>query len=231
MAAAAPYILMAAGTAANVAGQRNAASKRRSILNEALQRTDKTQEKSNQALVEEGSNYGAKRNEAVQQQEQSALAQALKDIGARDQTGAGAQLIDTAGDAGAVSGDFLKAKADRAVSEGTRLTNIARELAKVRAPGRQLNDEALRRSSLLEQVGSDYASNNAYSRAAGLDAQNVEEPGWGKLGALAASIGSAWGGSGGGAPQMDAGQIAQNSGAYPNNWGYQQATTQPRLRF
>ena len=233
MAAAAPYILAAGGMLANQAGERQAARERRSILNQSLERTDKTQEKATQALVGEGENYGAKRQDAFQQQEQTALAQALKDVGARDQTGAGASLIDTVGDAGAVSGDFLKAKADRAVSEGNRLTSIARELSKVRAPGQQLNEEGLRRANLTEQIGSDYASNNAFARVAGLDAGEVDTPLYGKVGKIASAIGSAWAGGAGGAAggAISQGAMQRASDNYPQSWGFQQATTQPRLRF
>ena len=143
---------------------------------------------------------GQQRLDALQQQEQSAIAQALRDVGGSSEQGAGAAIIDTAGGEGAVSGDFIRAKADRAVQEGDRLTAVARELAKVRAPGNLVNEEGLRRADLTERIGSSGATNRAHAQAASLDAENVEAPFWGQLGKMAAQAGAMWaGGAGGGA--------------------------------
>jgi len=208
---AAPYILMAAGTAANMAAERNADKERRGIINKAMERTDQAQDKASAQLVAEGQNYGAdKRLLAMQAQEQAALAQALGDVGGSVDKGAGAQMIDAAGDAGAVSGDFIKSKADRALSEGDRLTAIARELSKVRAPGRLRNEEGLRQSAIAGELSSAGATNRALANADSLDAQNVQAPWWGTVGKLAAAAGSAWAGG----AAAGAGGAGAGSGAY-----------------
>lgn len=185
----AALLLAGAGTGLEMMGQRNAEKKQRGIINRALERTAQTQDTAAQRVLAEGANYGQKRLDDVAAQEQTAMAQALKDIGAQDQSGAGASVIDTAGDGGAVSGDFLKAKADRAISEGNRLTSVARELAKVRAPGQQMTAEGMRRANLTDQLGSAASSNRAMTQAAGMDAESVDVPWWGKAGSLAKQVG------------------------------------------
>jgi hypothetical protein len=191
MQAALPYLLLGGGTALNLAAESRAKNERRDILNRAMQRNDETQAKASQQVLEEGQKYsGQQRLDAMQQQEQSAIAQALSDVGGNAQTGAGAQIIDTAGGQGAVSGDFIKAKADRALSEGDRLTSVARELAKVRAPGQLVQSEGQRRAGVLEQVGSDASNARARTQAASLAAENVEAPWWGTVGKLAGTTGA-----------------------------------------
>lgn len=185
----AALLLAGAGTGLEMMGNRRAEKDRRNILNGALERTAKNQDSAAQKVLAEGANYGQKRLEDVANQEQTAMAQSLKDIGAQDAAGAGASVIDTAGDAGAVSEDFIKAKADRAISEGNRLTSVARELAKVRAPGQQMNAEGLRRAELTGELGSAASSNRARTQAASLDAESVDAPWWGKAGALAKQVG------------------------------------------
>lgn len=194
MAAYAPYILMAAGTAAKMVGDNNAEKERRFVLNQAFDKSARAQDKAAQQVLGEGNNFsGEKRAADMQTQEQSALAQALKDVGGgTPQEGAGAQIITGAGDAGQVSGDYLKAKADRAISEGDRLTAVARELSKVRAPGQLMNAEGLRRGDLTERLGSAAASNRAQVQAAGEQAQSIDTPWYGKLGQVASMIGSMW---------------------------------------
>lgn len=184
------FLLSGAGAGLESLGAQRAEKDRRAILNRALERSSATQDNATQQVLNEGANYGQKRLTDVAAQEQTALAQALKDIGAQDQSGAGASVIDTAGDGGAVSGDFLKAKADRAISEGNRLTSVARELAKVRAPGQQMTAEGLRRANLTSDLGSAANSNRAMVQAAGMDAENVDMPWWGKAGGLIKNVGN-----------------------------------------
>jgi len=226
MAAYAPYLLMAAGTAADVVGQSSANSERRDIMNRAMEKTAQNQDRATKQVLAEGSNYGTKRLTDVATQEQSALAQALKDVGgATPQEGAGAQIITGAGDAGQVSGDYLKAKADRAISEGDRLTSVARELAKVRAPGQLMTAEGMRRGDLTEQLGSAASANRNQAQAASQDAQAVEAPWYGQLGKVASTIGGLWAASG-----------AMGGGSKPDPYsitpkGVRLGDPAPRIRF
>jgi hypothetical protein len=66
---------------------------------------------------------------ALEGQQQATFDQAQKDLGTAP------TIIEGAGDGGNVSSDYLNAKADTALTEGNRLTAIARELSKTRAPG------------------------------------------------------------------------------------------------
>jgi hypothetical protein len=124
----------------------------------------------------------------MQAQEAAMQQQTMQDLG-----GAGAGMIDTAAGSGAVSGDFERAKAGRQAMEGDRMAAIAGELARVRAPGQTLSNEAQRRSALAEQLGSLWAQNRAQAGAAGRDAEAVEEPLYGQLGQLASMVGTAGG--------------------------------------
>jgi hypothetical protein len=179
-----PYIA-AAGTAANVAGEQQAASQRRSILNSQMDRNERTQRETTQQLLDEGRKFRAEdRLASMQQQEGAQERQALADVG----TGAAASIPQAAGD---VSAAYAKAKADRALSEGMRLSAIAREVAKTRAPGSLQNDEALRRANLTGDVASKWSTTRNMGQAAELDAQAVEAPWWGQLGKLASAVGTA----------------------------------------
>lgn len=182
--------LAGGGLAANLLGERQAAKERRNILNRAIDRTDQTQKQATQQILDEGSNYGQKRLDAVDAQQQSALAQSLKDIGVSQEPGAGGQFIDTAGSGGNVSADFLKSSADRAISEGNRITDVARELSKVRAPGMQAMNDSTRRADLTQRLASAAGTNRNLAEAAQLDAQNVDTPVWGKLGKIATTLGT-----------------------------------------
>lgn len=218
---------MGAGKGMEMAAERNANKERRGILNRAMERTSAAQDKAASQLVAEGQNFsGEKRLEATQEQEQAALAQALADVGGTAQ-GAGAQVIDTAGDAGAVSGDFMRAKADRAISEGDRLTAVARELSKVRAPGRLQNEEGHRRASLLGEIGSEGSTTRNLANADSMDAQNVQAPWWGQLGKLAAAAGSAWAGG----AAAGAGGAGAGSGTYALSGQGAQLGAQPASSF
>lgn len=200
MSGAEPLVLaaLAGGTALEYSAQRQAAKERRSILNQSFRDTQKATDQAAQLVTKEGEKYGAGRAQDLQSQEDLAYAQSQRDL---QGAGAGGDIIGTAGDAGAVSGDFVRAKADKALSEGTRMTAIARELAKVRAPGRMQNEEALRRAEVGQQAGSIFGTARNMAGAAELDAQNVQEPWWGTVGKLAktAALAYATGGAGGGA--------------------------------
>lgn len=217
--------LIGGGLAANVLGERQAAKERRNILNRAIERTDQTQKQATQQVLDEGSNYGQKRLDAVDAQQQSALAQSLKDIGmSPDSQGAGAQVIDTAGSAGNVSADFLKSSADKAISEGNRITQVARELAKVRAPGMQALDDSTRRADLTQRIASAAGTNRNLAEASQLDAQNVDTPWWGKLGKVASTLGSLAAAGGIGAAAPSAGIVGGVNSSAINSVG-------PRIAF
>lgn len=192
---------LAGGTAANVMGQRQANKERRSITNRAFEDSQKTGDKATALVQAEGANFqGDKRMESMRQQEMAAFDQAQKDL-----TGAGVQgaTLDTAGDQGNVSSAFMRSKADRALSEGDRLTGIARELAKTRAPGLTQQNEGMRLADTLQQSGSLWGGAKRRVEAGQLDAENVQEPWWGTVGKLAqqaalAYMGGGFGGAGAG---------------------------------
>ena len=200
-------LMMAGGTGLSIAGQQQAANERRDMLNRAMTRTDQTTGRANDMLLGEGANYAAdKRAQAMQQQADTNLAQSNTDLrgaGATDEQGNA--IINTSGDAGAVSGDFLKAKADKALSEGQRLSAIAQQLSRVRAPGQVAANDAQRRAGVQGDIGSMWSTTGNLNRATELDAQNVQEPWWGQLGKVAAMVGSAAGGMPGAGLGMDAG--------------------------
>lgn len=192
-----PLIIAAGGTAASMYGQQQAANDRRDILNKQLQSNSKTQEKTNQMIGQEGEKYAPEaRKDALDQEQATTLQQEQADLGTAP------DIIDTAGDTGNVSSDFLNAKAEKALSEGDRLTAIARELSKTRAPGSLLNKEGLRRADLTGELGSIWGSQHAMSDASGLDAQAVEPPWYTGLGQIATAAAGAYGG-GGKAPGTD----------------------------
>lgn len=137
MSGAEPLILAAAmgGTALEYAGQQQAKRERRKILNQAFDDQRRTTEKSAQMLADEGAKYGGDRQQSFSDQEAAIYDQTQKDL-----AGAGGDMVgsDTGGN---VSSDFMKAKADKALAEGSRLTAIAREAAKLRAPGMVTSNE------------------------------------------------------------------------------------------
>jgi hypothetical protein len=187
----AAYWIMAAGTAAKMAGDRAQQRQQRSILNRAMDQTAKTQGATQQMIAGEGAKYGGEaRAEALQGQEAAAMAQAQKDT-------QGATLPQTA--AGRASGDYLRAQASKTASEGERLTAIAREAAALRAPGRLLQGEDMRRADTLGRVGSALGADANMARAAQQDAASVQAPIYGQLGGLAATIASMYAGGAGGA--------------------------------
>lgn len=210
-------IIAAAGTALSMSGERRAANERRDIMNHQLARTNATMDKTTGQILDEGKKYTpGQRMQDMVAQEGATFDQEQKDL-----SGAAAGVLPTAGDAGHVSQEFLKAKADRTLSEGNRMTSIARELAKVRAPGQQMQTEGLRRANLTGDVASQWATDRHLGDAAQLDAQSVEEPWWGQLGKIGQQVGmmGMMGGFGGGAG-AGAGTITGGAGLkIPSGWG------------
>lgn len=210
MAAYAPYILMAAGTAASIAGQQSQAREQRRIINRAMDDTAKTQKEGAQMVLDQAAKLSPQqRQQALADQENATYSQAQQDLSGRMDAGGTGAIIDTAGSPGAVSQDFVKAKADKAISEGTRLMEVAREAAKTRAPGQLLTSEGQQVADLMGRLGSKYGANKNMSQAATLDAQNVDTPLYGKLGKIASMVGSIWAGG-----QMAAGGAGAGAGSY-----------------
>lgn len=187
-----PYIIMAAGTAASMSAQREAQKERRSILNRQMEADEKATDQSAALAQQEGQRFsGQARAEGLQQQEQKTFDQTQADLG-----GAGGANIAAAADSASVSQDFLKTKAARAIDEGTRLTTIAREAAKQRAPGMLQLEDGLSMAGLSGNLQNLWGTRRNIGRAAGMDAQNVQEPGYGALGRIASAVGGGMAASG-----------------------------------
>ncbi len=166
--------------------QRHMAKERRQILNRAYDENQRTQDEGAQRVLAEAQKMSpAARQAAMAEQEAAAFAQAQQDLGGQASPGAGGAIIDTAGSAGNVSADFIKRSADTAIGEGNRLMQVAREAARVRAPGQTLTQEGLSRSQLTGDLASMWSANRSRAQAAELDAQNVEEPTYAKLARVA----------------------------------------------
>jgi len=183
--------MMAGGTALQMSAAEDQKDERRKILNQQMERDEQATGKAINLVQDEGRQYSLEdRLEGLKKQEDKTYGQIESDI-----QGAGGATINTAQDAGNVSEDFLKTKASRAVDEGTRLTAIAREAAKSRAPGQLMSDDALRRAGMAGQLQNTWSSNNNMARASGQDAEGVEMPAYGQLGQLASAIGTSMAGS------------------------------------
>lgn len=187
---------------AEVMGVGKQSKQRREILNQAYGDQRRSADAANGMVINEGANFqGATRQKAMDDQAAATLAQTQQDL-------AGAsQGIDTAAGGGNVSNDFVKAKADRALTEGSRLTALAQEAAKLRAPGLQQATERQRRTDLMDRTGAMWSSGRGMTNAALQDAERVQEPWYGTLGRLGQQVALMYatrGGSGGGAtpPQM-----------------------------
>ena len=177
--------LAAGGTAAQMIGARQQQRQQRAILNQSMDQTAKTQREATSQVLDEAKKFSPEaRMQAMQDAEKSAYDQAQTDVG-----GGAAANIPTAH--GNVSTDYLKAQADRALSEGNRLTAMAREAAKIRAPGSLQNAEALRRASLTGDLASRFATNRNMASAAQQDAASVDAPWYSDLGKIASAVGSA----------------------------------------
>jgi hypothetical protein len=201
IAAAAPYLL-AGGTALQMIGARQQQRERRGILNRAFDANEADTRRGTQDVVQEATQNAAPeaRLRAMQGAEDATFGRTQADI-----AGAGGTLVDTAAGAGTMSPDFVRARADRALAEGDRMTAIARELAKVRAPGDVATNDSIRRSALSERLGSMWNTNRQRGNAAQMDAEAVQMPLYGELGQLGAMVGTAAALGGGGAMSpMDA---------------------------
>lgn len=194
MAAAIPYALMAGGTLMSMKAQQQQADEKRNTLNQQLSRDDAASKKASGMVLDEGNYYDpTARKQAMAEQETKAYDTSMADLKA----GAGGgdpAAVSTSSDAGNVSDDFVKAKADRAVTEGTRLTGIAREIAKTRAPTLLLGQEGQRGANLASNLQTLFGSNSNMANATKNDANSIEEPEYGGLGKIASSIGSMWAG-------------------------------------
>lgn len=187
-----PYIIAAAGTAAQISAQNEQARNQRKLINQAYDQLDAGTSKTSKAIAEAAQQYGAdQRTQGMDAAEQQITGQQNQDLG-----GAGATIINGAGDAGNVSQDYLTAKADRAVSEGTRLSNIAKQIAKTRAPGALTTKEGLNNANTMGNVSSIWGSTRGMSGALTQDAGMVQEPGYGQLGKIATAVGGAMAGNG-----------------------------------
>lgn len=218
MAAAIPYALMIGGTVLQQRAAKQQADEQRSELNKALTRTDQTQKKANTAIGEEAAKLApATRMAALNTQVAANDGRATADLQAAGATdGAGNAIIDTSGDHGAVSKDFLTAKADRALTEGTRLTQIARQLAAARAPGQLQEQEGMDRADLGERLGDWWGTTKAMNNANAMTAGNTEMPSYGTLGAIASQAGAAYAGKGKGLKMTRGPQVT----GLPGDTGY-----------
>lgn len=160
-------------------GAKKQARERRDILNKAYREQSDATSKSAADLVAEANKMsGGSRMDAMSAQEDAAYAQTQEDL-----AGAGGDLVgsDTGGN---VSSDFIKAKADKAITEGNRLTAIAREAAKLRAPGQLTTEEAQRQADLMARNGSMWGTVKNNTGAALTDAEGVQMPWYGQLGQM-----------------------------------------------
>jgi hypothetical protein len=196
------------GTALRMTGDRRKQKEQREILNRQMTRTNQTMDRTTDQVLGEGQKLsGQNRLQDMLAQENATFGQAQQDMG-----GAAAGIVPTAGDAGAVSGDFLKAKADRELAEGERMTSIARELAKVRAPGQLMQNESMRRADLQGDIASQWSSTRNMGQAASMDADAVETPWYGQLGEIGQQIGMMAALHGMGAGLGGAGKVTAGTG-------------------
>lgn len=188
-----------------IAGQRDQRRQQRRILNASLADAENTQRTATQQVLEEARQMAPE----ARQQQMATAEQQVFDRTMADIEGAGGAAVDTAAGAGNVSADFVRALAERRGGEMDRLSAIARELARVRAPQDVATEAALRRGSMAEQIGSMWNSQRARSRAAQLDADAVEVPLYGQLASLAnkAAMAALTGGA------MGAGSLTGTGGA------------------
>jgi hypothetical protein len=180
-----PALLPLAGlAAAGIAGDAQVRREQRDILNRQFGRTSDTLNNTSNQIVGEGQKYDPTTRLAdMQKQEDATFDQSQKDL-----AGANANAIPTAGDAGAVSSEFLNAKADRTLSEGNRMTAIARELAKVRAPGQLMSTEGIRRAGVQGDVAGQWGKTRRMGDAAQMAAADVQEPWWATLGKMGTKL-------------------------------------------
>lgn len=180
-----PLLLSGGGALLQSNAQQEQADQKRATLNQQLERDADASRKSTALVQGEGQNYGVDaRRAALEDQQGKTFTQIQSDM----QGAGGAGAVPTAGDAGAVSEDFLKEKAGRAVTEGTRLTDIAREAAKSRAPGQVQGSDGLRKAGLAGSLQNIFGTNTNMAHATVNDADAIQEPGYGALGSIASAI-------------------------------------------
>ena len=201
MAAAAPYALMIGGELLKNRAANQQASEQRGEINAALGRTSQTQQKANGLVEAQARDLSPiARAAAMAAQSGANLTGAKADLAAAGATdGQGNAIINTAGDSGAVPMEFTKAKADRALTEGNRLSTIAQQLAKTRAPGQLVEQEGQNRANLTEQIANLWDTTKALNDANTATAGDTQLPGYAAVGDLASAAGSAWAGKGFGA--------------------------------
>lgn len=160
-------------------GAKAAERERRDILNRAFDDQRNSMDQSTASILGEAKTLsGEARKAAMDAQEVAAYGQTQQDLG-----GAGGDMVGSE-TGGNVSADFMAAKADKAISEGNRLTAIAREAAKLRAPGQLTTEEAQRQADLMARNGSMWGSTKNRTRAAMQDAEAVQMPWYGQAGQM-----------------------------------------------
>jgi hypothetical protein len=194
MAAAAPYLLAIGGAALKSSADAKQADEQRSQLNAALARTDQAQHKANGLIEEQAATLSPiARAAAMATQTGANIQQAKSDLTAAGATGSdGNAIINTSGDDGAVSKEFLTAKADRALSEGNRLSAIAQQLAQLRTPGQLQEQEGQQRANLTEQLADMWGTTQGLNNGNQQTAAQVQPPAYGQLGELASTVGTAY---------------------------------------
>lgn len=177
--------LLAGGTAAQMLAAQQQAQQQRKILNRAFERNDKATGEGTKQVLDLAKDAAPGNQAAAIQAAQDASAQrTMSDI-----KGAGADLIDSASKSGRMSGEFQQAKQAAQAAEGDRLSAIAQEVGRARAPGAVVADEAMKRSALAERLGSMFSSNRQAAQAAQLEAQGVDRPWYGDVGQIASLVG------------------------------------------
>jgi hypothetical protein len=185
--------LIGGGTAAQMVAARQQAKQQRSVLNRAFEANDKTTEGGTADVLQEASKAApGGQAQAMQTAEDAAYERTRSDL-----TGAGADIIQTAGENGRQSDAFRTALEQKQGQEGDRMSAIAREFARLRAPADVQRDQALSRAALAERIASTQVSNQRRAQAAQLDAQDVETPWYGDVGKIASLVGSVGLGMGG----------------------------------
>lgn len=193
-----PYVLAAVSAGTQYMGAKEEAADKRALMNRSLQQSSETADKTANEVVKEGGKFSPEeRMQAMRAQEAEAFAQAQKDA-------AGSGIVQTAGENGNTSSTFKDAKAAADASEGNRVTALAQEISKTRAPGRLVNEEGLRRGALAGELSNQWSTTRNMVNANNIAAQNVGPSDLSTFGALAGALGSAYG-AGSGAPAGEGG--------------------------
>jgi hypothetical protein len=180
------------GTGAQLIGQREQRRDRARILDGAMDRGMQTQGQAIQQITQEGQRLAPEQRMAeMQTAEDAAYGRTMADVGV-------APTANTGG--GAVSPAFEALQMRRQGEESGRMSAIARELAKMRAPGDVETEGGLRRGSMSEGLSSLFNTQRNRTNAAQMDAESVDMPLYGQLGQIAAQ----------------AGQIGMMAGGLPN---------------